>query len=126
MDDKRSINFIASSNFIIGLILIELIKAILTGYGNLGKDVWSMEIIMIFLMVLASYKTRQGHTWPKYIVLLLLLFTVIGLWLAINNGQLFTFAAIITFVQVVLLVWVLWLLFTVPKSIDKSSLDGEI
>ena len=134
MAKPRHPNFKKASNLLLVTVVLGLIKLFFSrsemAHGTLNEQLVQNFMLYAlcslgFMMVLAVL-IRFGVGWLKYILLIFSLFGILDVPVAIMTVRLTPVTSSITLVVFALGVWVLILLFRIPKGTNTNTANENV
>jgi hypothetical protein len=112
------LNYIKASNLIFASVVLSILSECFSGSLTIPN------IIISLLIVGLGISVRKGKSWIKYILLVL---TITGLAVTAFNMSFLIqnpLTGLLYFVQALIQIWVVILLFKVPEIVEYDSIDN--
>ena len=114
-------NYIKSSYLIFSTVGLGLISLLFSSVLlNTGQNI-TISMLTLLNVTLISFLVSQGKVWVKYLLVVLAVVGLLGILSIINNFSSKPVIGIINIADVIIQIWAIILLFTVPKNTDYKA-----
>ena len=114
-------NYIKASNITLVSILIGLVNLFLIRDKLINTQAIGSVIFTFIVLLLLAFLIRHGYAWMKYVLLIFTLLGAFAIPIYISDLLNNTLLGILETTQTILQIWVVVILFKIPKIIIPDS-----
>ncbi|MFA6248790.1 MAG: hypothetical protein WC615_17740 [Mucilaginibacter sp.] len=109
-------NYIKASNITLASILIGAVAIFFNHNKLISTHNIGAAIFMLIMLLLLAFLIRMGYAWMKYFLLVITLLGTLAVLKHVPDLINNTLAGIVEIIQTLLQIWIVILLFQVPKQ----------